>query len=91
MEKIGDKMESKLFKVLLIILVLLDLVLPNSFSNLSQNQIQAKGKTIEEFLFENSKSSLRPSIPGRIEGTGAYFEIKDSKYLNVSLLKRKGN
>jgi len=89
MEKIGDKMESKLFKVLLIILVLLDLVLPNSFSNLSQNQIQAKGKTIEEFLFENSKSSLRPSIPGRVEGKRNYFEIKESKYLNVALFSEK--
>lgn len=26
-----------------------------------------------------------PSIPGRIQGTGTFFEIKDSKYLNISL------
>lgn len=28
---------------------------------------------------------LDPSIPGRMEGAGTYFEIKDSEYLNISL------
>jgi len=28
---------------------------------------------------------LEPSMPGRIEGTGTYFEITNSEYLNVSL------
>lgn len=28
---------------------------------------------------------MEPSIPGRVEGTGSYFEIKDSGYLNISL------
>ncbi len=26
-----------------------------------------------------------PSIPGRIESTGTYFEIRDSEYLNITL------
>ena len=29
--------------------------------------------------------SIESSIQGRIEGTGTYFEIKDSEYLNISL------
>jgi parallel beta-helix repeat protein len=28
---------------------------------------------------------LMPSIPGRVEGKGKYFQIKDSDYLNISL------
>ena len=38
---------------------------------------------------EDIDDSLLPGIPGRIQGTGTFFEIKDSKYLNISLQSDK--
>jgi len=38
---------------------------------------------------QNFNEFLRIPIPGRIQGKGTYFEIKDSKYLNVSLFSEK--
>jgi parallel beta-helix repeat protein len=39
--------------------------------------IFARAQDFDEFLM--------PSIPGRVEGKGKYFQIKDSDYLNISL------
>jgi len=39
-------------------------------------------------IFNNS---LISSIPGRVEGRGKAFEIKNSAYLNVTLERRKRN
>jgi hypothetical protein len=75
-------MKIKPYKVLLKTFLLLTLFLSNPFLNFSQNQTQAKD-------IENLKFPLKTSIPGRIQGTGTYFEIKDSKYLNVSLFSGK--
>jgi len=76
-------MKTKLLKFSLITLVLGIFVLPNPFLNFPQNQTQAKD-------IENLKFPTKTSIPGRIQGKGKYFETKDSKYLNVTLLvKRK--
>lgn len=36
-------------------------------------------------LFEEPELPKEPLIPGRIEGIGTYFEIKDSGYLNIIL------
>jgi len=75
-------MKTKLLKVSLITLVLVLFALPYSFLNFPQNQTQAKD-------IENLKFPLKTSFPGRIQGKGKYFEIKDSKYLNVSLFSEK--
>jgi len=76
-------MKAKPFKAFLKILILLTLFLSNPFLNFPQNQTQAKD-------IENLKFPTKTSIPGRIQGKGKYFETKDSKYLNVTLLvKRK--
>ena len=77
-------MKSKLIKIPLIILVLLGLLFPNFSLNLTNNLIQAEGEIVEELLPEE------PLMPGRIEGVGTYFEIKDSEYLNISLKSTEG-
>ncbi|MGQ9644395.1 MAG: hypothetical protein ACUVT3_11105, partial [Ignavibacterium sp.] len=61
----------------------------------SQNQVLAieDQEVIEETikplsegpLFEEPELPKEILIPGRAEGTGTYFEIKDSEYLNISL------
>jgi parallel beta-helix repeat protein len=38
---------------------------------------------------QNSDEILRIPIPGRIEGRGTYFEVKDSDYLNITLESEK--
>jgi parallel beta-helix repeat protein len=38
---------------------------------------------------QNFDEFLRMQIPGRIEGRGTYFEIKDSDYLNITLESEK--
>jgi len=39
----------------------------------------------ENFLLKELDLPMNFSIPGRTEGTGKYFEIKDSEYLNITL------
>ena len=34
-------------------------------------------------IFGETEVPLEPSIPGRIEESGTYFEIRDSEYLNI--------
>lgn len=46
-------------------------------------------ETTEELSPEELEISLEPTIPGIIEGTGTYFEIKDSEYLNIILKSTK--
>lgn len=47
---------------------------------------QANAKIIENSPFEFHRKVLeRPLISGQVEKVGSYFEIKDSKYLNVIL------
>ncbi|MFQ6049852.1 MAG: hypothetical protein ACE5J0_02310, partial [Candidatus Paceibacterales bacterium] len=69
-------MKNKLIKIFSITLMLLGLLIPA----ISLAQVSASGTEpiIEPPLLEFS-------IPGRMEGTGTYFEIKDNQYLNVSL------
>ncbi|MFQ6056087.1 MAG: hypothetical protein ACE5J3_08920, partial [Methanosarcinales archaeon] len=67
-------MMRKLFSFLLIFLtglVIISLFLPVDFFQRARNEVLAQ--------------ELISLIPGRIEETGTYFEIKDSEYLNVSL------
>ena len=49
----------------------------------------SKEETTEELSPEEPEIPLEPSMPGRIEGTGTYFEIKDSEYLNIILKSTK--
>ncbi|MDI6856634.1 MAG: NosD domain-containing protein, partial [Candidatus Thermoplasmatota archaeon] len=76
-------------KIPLITLVLFSLLLPNPPSSFAKNKIQAEGEIngeiLGEQLFQESEFPLEPSIPGRIEKTGTYFEIRDSEYLNITL------
>ncbi|PIS39617.1 MAG: hypothetical protein COT33_01040 [Candidatus Nealsonbacteria bacterium CG08_land_8_20_14_0_20_38_20] len=67
-------MKNKLIRISLISLVLLSLVMPNGPLTQTENQVLA-----DEIL------PVEPSIPGRTEATGTYFEIKDSEYLNITL------
>lgn len=72
-------MLNRLLKISLITLIWLGLALPNFPLNLAGNQIQAEEITGEPgFLGESS-------MPGRVEGTGTYFGIEDSEYLNITL------
>ena len=77
-------MRSKLIKIFLITLALLILAIPNEPLGRTENQVLAgDSETIQEPFLELLPEAL--SLPGRIEGTGTYFEIKDSEYLNISL------
>lgn len=49
----------------------------------------SKEETTEGLSQEEPEIPLEPSMPGRIEGTGTCFEIKDSKYLNIILKSTK--
>jgi parallel beta-helix repeat protein len=71
-------------KSLIIILTLLGLLI--SFDK-ERNQIFAQEN--EEPIINGLNLSLGSPIPGKIEGTGTYFEIKDSEYLNITLKSSK--
>lgn len=73
-------MGIKLFKSLLIVSISLVSALLYTPLNFSEGQVLASEIEIpDEIFFEPL------SMPGRIEGTGNYFEIKDSQYLNIVL------
>ena len=75
-------MQTKLIKIPLITLVLLGLVAPTVPLDQIENRVSASDlETAQESLPE----PLDFLMPGRIEGTGTYFEIKDSEYLNITL------
>ncbi len=81
-------MKNEIIKILLVILVvLLVLILPQNPFNQRKNRISAseQGEIFEEPFFEELELPREPSIPGRIEGTGTYFKIDDSEYLNITL------
>ena len=87
-------MKVRLVKILLVGSVLLGLMTPVIPFNQSQNQIRAsEDQEIveviellpEELILEEPELPAEPLLPGRIEGTGTFFEIKDSEYLNISL------
>jgi len=73
-------MGIKLFKSLLIVLIPLVSAFLYTPLHFSGSQVSASEIEIpDEIFFEPL------SMPGRIEGTGNYFEIKDSQYLNIVL------
>jgi len=77
-------MKTKLIKISLITLVLLGLVTPTLPLSQVGNKVSASdSETAQESLLEPLPLEL--SIPGRVEGTGTYFEIKDSEHLNITL------
>ncbi len=75
----------KSIEISLIILVLLGLVIPPiPFLNQIENQVSAsETKITQEPLPESLPEAF--SLPGRIEATGTYFEIKESEYITVTL------
>lgn len=76
-------MRAQFLKISLIILVLLGLVLPNGLLYRASGQLSANDLEVTQEVSESLQPELL--IPGRIERTGTYFEIKDSEYLNISL------
>lgn len=66
------KTKLKIIILLAVIFTLIFFLLPSLFSN---NQVLASEPEFPDGL----------QIPGRIEGRGTYFEIKDSEYLNITL------
>jgi len=73
-------MKLKILRTILVNLVLLGLILSQFPFDQRINQISAS----EEEIIE-PELPREPSIPGRIEGRGKYFEINDSEFLNVLL------
>jgi len=75
----------KSIEISLIILVLLGLVIPPiPFLSQIENQVSAsETKITQEPLPESLPEAF--SLPGRIEATGTYFEIKESEYITVTL------
>jgi hypothetical protein len=74
-------MGKKLLKILLMIFVFLGF-------GFSKNQILAQTEKVSQIFdpsFEESQLPKEPKILGQVEGTGKFFEIKDSEYLNVKL------
>ena len=71
-------MKKKKTKILLISLIFFTLFLFQPLFGQRENQILAS---------EEPEILIEPSLPGRIEGSGKYFEIKDSEYLNIIIKK----
>lgn len=69
-------MKNKIIKIALAIFILVGLVLPQ-IPFIQRSQVLAAE--------EETALPKEPSIPGRIEGSGTYFEIKNSEYLNLVL------
>ncbi|UCD80466.1 MAG: hypothetical protein JSW26_03280, partial [Desulfobacterales bacterium] len=52
------------------------------------DQVQAETETVDQLQTEAEIIDQLPDsveTPGRIDGSGTYFEITNSKYLNISL------
>ena len=75
-------MKSKNRKNLLTISALAFLILPVLLLTVFSSPVAAKETAA---TLENQELPTEFKIPGRIEGTGTYFEIKDSQYLNIVL------
>lgn len=76
-------MVNKLIKISFICL-LLSLILPIVSFAQPENQIFVSEEISKQREIDLSFSE-ELLIPGRIEGNGTYFEIKDSEYLNIAL------
>jgi len=71
---------KRIVSLVLKVLLLIFLNFPFFFANAQNN---------EKFFPEPSIFPNKLYLPGRINGKGSYFEIKDSRYLNVSLFSEK--
>jgi parallel beta-helix repeat protein len=71
---------KRIVSLVLKVLLLIFLNFPFFFANAQNN---------EKFFPEPSIFPNKLHLPGRINGKGSYFEIKDSRYLNVSLFSEK--
>lgn len=80
-------MRRKLIKLSLLVLVILGLIIPQSLLSSTAKQVLAQESQIIETQLVGSSSGAHPGLamPGRIEGSGTSFEIKDSEYLNITL------
>ena len=78
-------MKIKSSKIFLLFLILLGLINPlsQSVNQALAREIQIVDESSHQLLLE--ESLMKFPTPGRREGTGTYFEIKDSEYLDISL------
>jgi len=80
-------MKTKIIEITLVNLVLFGLFLPQFPFGLENNQILAEEtQTIKESSpFSELEFPMKSLIPGKLNGEGIHFELKDSEYLNITL------